>query len=91
MNLPEKIKLNGYGETVEFFLTNKREINYKPKNGSLTDDLNQNWLLTEKLKDNEVFYQSVWGWGVFVDVNKMETISYDETEWGGQKIKPKQR
>ena len=86
MNLPEKIKLKGYGETIEFSLTDKREIKYPPKNGSLIDDLDENWLMTERLKDNEVFYQSEWGWGVFVDVNKLETISYDGTEWGGQKI-----
>jgi len=41
---------------------------------------------TSKLKHNEVFYQSEWGWGVFVDVIKMETVSYDGTEWCGQKI-----
>ena len=86
MNLPEKIKLNGYGEMIEFSLTNKREIKYRPKNGSLIDDLDENWLITEKMKDNEVFYQSEWGWGVFVDVDKMETISYDGTDWGSQKI-----
>jgi hypothetical protein len=85
-NLPEKIRLNGYGETIEFSLTDKREIKYKPKNGSLIDDLDENWLITEKLKDNEVFYQTEWGWGVFLDTDKMETVSYDGTDWGGQKI-----
>jgi hypothetical protein len=86
MNLPEKIKLSGYGKTMEFSLTNKREIKYPPKNGSLIDDLDKNWLITEKLKDNEVFYKTEWGWGVFVDREKMETIPYDGAEWGGQKI-----
>ncbi len=86
MNLPNKIKLNAYGETIGFSLTNKREIKYQPKNGSLIEDLDENWLMIEKLKDNEVFYQSEWGWGVIVDVDKMETVSYDGTEWGGQKI-----
>jgi len=84
--LPEKIKLKAYGEEIVFKLTDKREIKYSPKNGSLIDDLDENFLITEKLKDNEVFYQSEWGWGVFVDVDKMETISYDGTKWGEQKI-----
>jgi len=86
MNLPNKIKLNDYVETIGFSLTNNREIKYQPKNGSLIEDLDENWLMIEKLKDNEVFYQSEWGWGVIVDVDKMETVSYDRTEWGGQKI-----
>jgi thymidylate synthase len=84
--LPKKIKLKGHGDEIEFSLTDKREIKYRPKNGSLIDDLDENWLITEKMKDNEVFYQSEWGWGVFVDVDKMETISYDGTDWGGQKL-----
>ena len=29
--LPDKIKLNGYGETMEFTLTDKREIKYYGK------------------------------------------------------------
>jgi hypothetical protein len=82
MNLPEKIKLNGYGEMIEFFLTDKREIKYYGK----TKTSNESLWRTDKLKDNEVFYQTEWGWGVFVDVDKMETISYDGTDWGGQKI-----
>ena len=80
--LPNKIKLNGYGETIEFTLTDKREIKYYGK----TNESNESLWRTDKLKDNEVFYQSKWGWGVFVNVDKMETISYDGTEWGNQKI-----
>ena len=82
MNLPEKIKLNGYGETIEFSLTNKREIKYHGK----TKTSNESLWRTDKLKDNEVFYQTECSWGVFVDVDKMETVSYDGTEWGSQKI-----
>ena len=82
MNLPEKIKLNGYEKEIEFSLTDKREIKYYGKTKTSNESL---WRI-EKLKDNEVFYQSEWGWGVFVDVDKMETVSYDETEWGGKKI-----
>jgi hypothetical protein len=82
MNLPEKIKLNGYGEMIEFSLTDKREIKYYGK----TKTSNESLWRTDKLKDNEVFYQTEWGWGVIVDVDKMETISYDGTNWGGQKI-----
>jgi len=84
--LPKKIKLNGYGEIVEFSLTNKREIKVKPKNGSLIDELDENWLTREKLKDNEVFYQTEFGWGVFFNTDTFETISYDGTEWGGHKL-----
>jgi hypothetical protein len=82
MNLPEKIKLNGYEEMIEFSLTDKREIKYHGK----TKTSNESLWRTDKLKDNEVFYQTEWGWGVFVDVDKMETVSYDGTDWGGQKI-----
>ncbi len=82
MNLPKTIKLKGYGNFIEFSLTNKREIEYFGK----TKTSNESLWRTDKLNDNEVFYQTVWGWGVFVDVDKMETISYDGTEWGGQKI-----
>jgi hypothetical protein len=82
MNLTEKIKLKGYGETIEFFLTDKREIKYYGK----TKTSNESLWRTYKLNDNEVFYQTEWGWGVFVDVDRLETISYDGTEWGGQKI-----
>ena len=84
--LPKTIKLKGYREAIEFFLTDKREIKYKPKNGSFIEDLDENYLMVEKLEDNVVFYESEWGWGVFVDIDKMETISYDGSEWGGQKI-----
>lgn len=84
--LPKKIKLKGYGQYVEFKLTDKREIRYPPKNGSFSDDLNENGLITEKLKDNEVFYQTEWGWGIFVDTDKLEVIYCQGTEWHGQKI-----
>lgn len=80
--LPDKIKLNGYGETMEFTLTDKREIKYYGK----TNESNESLWRTYKLKDNEVFYQTEFGWGVFVNVDKMETVSYDGTEWGKQKI-----
>jgi hypothetical protein len=83
--LPDKIRLDGYGLTMEFILTDKRQIDYYGK----TNTTNESLWRTDKLKDNEVFYQTIFGWGVFVDVNKMETVSYDGTEWGGQKIKPK--
>jgi hypothetical protein len=82
INLPEKIKLNGYGETIDFSLTNKREIIYYGK----TKTSNESLWRTDKLKDKEVFYQTEWGWGVIVDVDKMKTTSYDGTEWGCQKI-----
>jgi hypothetical protein len=84
--LPEKIKLTGFGGIIEFSLTAKREIKYPPKNGSFIEDLDENYLMVEKLEDNVVFYQSEWGWGVFVDIDKMETICYDGSQWGGQKI-----
>ena len=84
--LPKKIKLTGHGGEIEFSLTDKREIKCKPKNGSFIEDLDENWLTIEKLKDNEVFYQSEWGWGVFVNIDTFETISYDGTEWGGHKL-----
>ena len=76
-DLPEKIKLIGYGEIIEFNLTDKREIKYY----GTTKTSNESLWRTDRLKDNEVFYQSEWGWGVFIDVDKMETISYDDTEW----------
>lgn len=80
--LPNKIKLNGYGKTMEFTLTDKREIKYYGR----AKESNESLWRTDKLKDNEVFYQSEFGWGVFVNVDKMETVSYDGTEWGSQKI-----
>ena len=68
--LPDTIKLKGYGDEVKFILTDKRETKYHGK----TKTSNESLWRTEKLKDNEVFYQSEWGWGVFVDTDKMETI-----------------
>lgn len=78
MNLPKKIKL----KTIEFFLTDKREIKYYGK----TKTSNESLWRADKLKDNEVFYQSEFGWGVFVDIDKMETVSYNGNDFGGQKI-----
>ena len=80
--LPQKITLNGYGETMDFTLTNKREIRWYETSLNTEDK----WK-TYEFKYNEVFYQTKFGWGVFVDIDKMETISYDGTEWGNQTIK----
>ena len=82
MKLPEKITLNGYGQTMDFCLTDKRYIKYY---GPTKTD-NKSLERIETLKDNEVFYQTKFGWGVFVNVDTMKTVSYDGTEWGGQKI-----
>ena len=66
--LPEKIELDIHGETIEFSLTDKREIKYYGKSKTSNESL---WR-TDKLDDNEVFYQTEWGWGVFVTVEKRE-------------------
>ena len=82
MTLPEKIILTGYGIEMEFVLSNIREIKYYGK----TKDSNESLWRNEKIKDNEVFYHTEFGWGVFVNTDTMETLSYDVTEWGCQKI-----
>jgi len=75
IDLPKTIKLNGYDETMEFNLSHKRKLKVGPND----EDIYQ-------LKDNEAFYQTEFGWGVFVNVDKMETVTYDNTKWGNQKI-----
>ena len=75
IDLPKTITLSGYGETMEFNLSHKRELKVGPND----EDAYQ-------LKDSEVFYQTEFGWGVFVDVDEMETVTYDNTKWGNQKI-----
>jgi thymidylate synthase len=80
--LPKKIKLKGYGDEIEFSLTDKREIKYYGK----TKESNESLERVEKLKNNEVFYQTEFGWGVFFNTDTFETVSYDGTEWGGQKL-----
>jgi hypothetical protein len=67
-NLPKKIKLDIHGETIEFSLTNKREIKYYGK----TETSNESLWRIDKLDDNEVFYQTEWGWGVFITVEERE-------------------
>jgi hypothetical protein len=71
--LPEKIELDIHGETIEFSLTDKREIKYYGK----TKTSNESLWRTDKLDDNEVFYQTEWGWGVFVTVEERE-LSLEE-------------
>ncbi len=71
--LPEKIELDIHGETIEFYLTDKREIKYHGKSKTSNESL---WR-TDKLDDNEVFYQTEWGWGVFVTVEERE-LSLEE-------------
>ena len=66
--LPEKIELDIHGETIEFSLTDKREIKYYGK----TKTSNESLWRTDKLDDNEVFYQTEWGWGIFVTVEERE-------------------
>ncbi len=82
--LPEKIKLTGYGREMEFSLTNKREVKYYGKSKNSNESLER----VEKLNDNEVFYQTEFGWGVFLNVDTFETVSYDGLQWGGQKVTP---
>jgi len=66
--LPEKIELDIHGETIEFSLTDKREIKYYGK----TKTSNESLWRTDKLDDNEIFYQTEWGWGIFVTVEERE-------------------
>jgi hypothetical protein len=80
--LPKKIKLKGHGDEIEFSLTDKREIKYYGK----TKESNESLERVEKLKNNEVFYQTEFSWGVFFNTDTFETVSYDGTEWGGQKL-----
>ena len=67
-NLPQKIKLTIHGEEIDFSLTDKREIKYYGKTATSNESL---WR-TDKLEDNEVFYQTEWGWGVFVKIEERE-------------------
>jgi hypothetical protein len=72
-NLPQKIKLTIHGEEIDFSLTGKREIKYHGK----TKTSNESLWRTDKLEDDEVFYQSEWGWGVFVTIEERE-LSLEE-------------
>ena len=72
-NLPQKIKLNIHGEEIDFSLTDKREIKYYGK----TETSNESLWRVDKLEDNEVFYQTEWGWGVFVNIDELE-LSLEE-------------
>jgi len=80
--LPKKIKLTGHGDVMEFSLTDKRELNYYGR----TKESNESKWRTEKLKDNEVFYETEFGWGVFLNTDTFETVTYDGTEWGSHKL-----
>jgi hypothetical protein len=75
-NLPQKIKLTIHGEEIDFSLTDRREIKYYGK----TKTSNESLWRTDKLEDNEVFYQTEWSWGVFVKIEERE-LSLDEKEW----------
>jgi hypothetical protein len=75
-NLPQKIKLTIHGEEIDFSLTDKREIKYYGK----TETSNESLWRVDKLEDNEVFYQTEWGWGIFVKIEERE-LSLDEKEW----------
>ncbi len=72
-NLPQKIKLTIHEEEIDFSLTDKREIKYYGK----TETSNESLWRTDKLEDNEVFYQTEWGWGVFVNIDE-RVLSHDE-------------
>jgi len=72
-NLPQKIKLNIHGEEIDFSLTDKREIKYYGK----TETSNESLWRVDKLEDNEVFYQTEWGWGIFVKIEERE-LSLEE-------------
>ena len=76
-NLPQKIKLNIHGEEIDFSLTDKREIKYYGK----TETSNESLWRTDKLEDNEVFYQTEWGWGVFVKIEERELSTQERNEW----------
>jgi len=67
-NLPQKIKLTIHGEEIDFSLTDKREIKYYGK----TETSNESLWRVDKLEDNEVFYQTEWGWGIFVKIEERE-------------------
>ena len=75
-NLPQKIKLTIHGEEIDFSLTDRREIKYYGK----TKTSNESLWRTDKLEDNEVFYQTEWSWGVFVKIEERD-LSLDEKEW----------
>jgi hypothetical protein len=76
-NLPQNIKLTINGEEIEFSLTDKREIKYYGK----TETSNESLWRTDKLEDNEVFYQTEWGWGVFVKIEERELSLGERTEY----------
>jgi hypothetical protein len=76
-NLPQNIKLTIHGEEIEFSLTDKREIKYYGK----TETSNESLWRTDKLEDNEVFYQTEWGWGVFVKIEERELSLEEKCDW----------
>ena len=76
-NLPQKIKLTILGEEIDFSLTDKREIKYYGKTATSNESL---WR-TDKLEDNEVFYQTEWGWGVFVNIEERELVVEERVKW----------
>ena len=80
-NLPKKIKLNVHGEIIDFSLTSKREIKYYGK----TKTSNESLWRTDKLEDNEVFYQTKWGWGVFVSIEERELSQEERYNWYTEK------
>ena len=82
-NLPQKIKLTIHGEEIDFSLTDKREIKYYGK----TETSNESLWRVDKLVDNEVFYQTEWGWGVFVNIEERE-LSLEERQGILEKVFP---
>ena len=82
-NLPQKIKLTIHGEEIDFSLTDKREIKYYGK----TETSNESLWRVDKLVDNEVFYKTEWGWGVFVNIEERE-LSLEERQGILEKVFP---
>ena len=76
-NLPQKMKLTIHGEEIDFSLTDKREIKYYGK----TETSNESLWRVDKLEDNEVFYQTEWGWGIFVKIEERELNTDERNKW----------
>ena len=83
-NLPQKIKLTIHGEEIDFSLTDKREIKYYGK----TKTSNESLWRTDKLEDDEVFYQTEWGWGVFVKIEERGLSLEERCELGYKYVDP---
>ena len=77
-HLPKNAQFySGEGEPIDFILSDKREIRYYGK----SKDSNEYIWRTESLEDDEVLYETIHGWGLFVNTTTNEIKSLDGKSW----------